>query len=447
MIPRYSRPELAALWDDKYRFELWLEIELAACAAMERARTVPAGTAARVRAAATGKLDPARILAIEATTRHDVIAFLTHVEELAGEPARWLHLGMTSSDVLDTALAIQTGRALEHILDAIGKLEAALARRAREHAATPMIGRSHGIHAEPITAGLTFARWYAEVARAAERIAYAAHTIAVGKIAGAVGVYGNLDPGIEAEALDELGLVAETVATQIVARDRHAEVLCALALLGTAVEQIALGVRHWQRTEVGEAEEGFGAGQQGSSAMPHKKNPILSENLCGLARLLRSYAQAGLEDVALWHERDISHSSVERVALPDATILADFMTARATSLIEGLVVHPSRMRANLDRTGGLYFSEAVLLALIRTGLPRQHAYKLVQRSALAAIDEAAATGHVGASPGRFRALLGADPDIASRLDTDALDALFDLEHHLRHAPAILERALGRERTP
>ena len=443
MIPRYSRPELAALWDDKYRFELWLEIELAACAAMERAGTVPAGTADRVRLAAAGKLDPARILAIEAKTRHDVIAFLTHVEELAGEPARWLHLGMTSSDVLDTSLAIQTGRALDQILDAIGKLQAALAARAREHAATPMIGRSHGIHAEPITAGLTFARWYAEVARAAERVAHASHTIAVGKIAGAVGVYGNLDPQIEAEALDQLGLNAETVATQIVARDRHAEVLCALALLGTAIEQIALGVRHWRRTEVGEAEEGFGAGQKGSSAMPHKKNPILSENLCGLARLLRSYAQAGLEDVALWHERDISHSSVERVALPDATILADFMTARATSLVEGLVVHPSRMRANLDRTGGLYFSEAVLLALVRTGLPRQAAYEMVQRSALAAIHEAAAEGQTGARPGRFRALLGADPEIASRLDTAQLDALFDLEHHLRHAPAILERALGR----
>ena len=443
MIPRYSRPELAALWDDKYRFELWLEIELAACAAMERAGTVPTGTADRVREAAAGKLDPARILAIEAKTRHDVIAFLTHVEELAGEPARWLHLGMTSSDVLDTCLAIQTGRALDQILDAVGKLEAALAKRAREHAATPMIGRSHGIHAEPITAGLTFARWYAEVARAAERVAHASHTIAVGKIAGAVGVYGNLDPQIEAEALDQLGLNAETVATQIVARDRHAEVLCALALLGTAIEQIALGVRHWQRTEVGEAEEGFGAGQKGSSAMPHKKNPILSENLCGLARLLRSYAQAGLEDVALWHERDISHSSVERVALPDATILADFMTARATSLVEGLVVHPSRMRANLDRTGGLYFSEAVLLALVRTGLPRQAAYEMVQRSALAAIHEAAAEGQTGARPGRFRALLGADPEIASRLDTAQLDALFDLEHHLRHAPAILERALGR----
>jgi adenylosuccinate lyase len=444
MIPRYSRPELAALWEDKYRFELWLEIELAACAAMERAGTVPAGTAAKVKAAAAGKLDPQRILAIEATTRHDVIAFLTHVEELAGEPARWLHLGMTSSDVLDSCLAIQTSRALTEILGRIDALKAALKKRALEHAKTPMIGRSHGIHAEPVTAGLTFARWHAEVGRAAERISRAKHAIEVGKIAGAVGVYGNLDPTIEAEALGALGLRAETVATQIVGRDRHAEVFNALALLGTAIEQIALGVRHWQRTEVGEAEEGFGKGQKGSSAMPHKKNPILSENITGLARLLRSYAGAGLEDVALWHERDISHSSVERVAMPDATILADFMTGRATGLVDGLVVHAARMRSNLERTGGLYFSEAVLLALVRTGLPRQEAYVMVQRAALAAIAEAAVDGLTGAKPGRFRALLGADPEVASRLDAAALDAAFDLDHHLRHAPAILARALGED---
>ena len=442
MIARYSRPELVALWEDSYRFERWLDVELAACEAMEQAGTVPAGTAAKVRAAAAGKLDARAILAIEAQTRHDVIAFLTHVEQLAGEPARWLHLGMTSSDVLDTTLALQTTRALDQILVGIEGLAAALAKRAREHAKTPMIGRSHGIHAEPVTAGLTFARWYAEVGRAAERVKRARQTIAVGKIAGAVGVYGNLDPQIEAQALGKLGLAAETVATQIVQRDRHAEVLCALALLGTAIEQIALGVRHWQRTEVGEAEEGFAKGQKGSSAMPHKKNPILSENLCGLARLLRSYAQAGFEDVALWHERDISHSSVERVAMPDATILADFMTARATTLVDGLVVHPSRMRANLDRHGGLYFSEAVLLALVKTGLavrtrtswcsaPRSRRSTRLPRQVTSA-----------PRPGRFRALLGADPEVAGRLDTAALDACFDLEHHLRHTPAILERALG-----
>jgi adenylosuccinate lyase len=442
MIPRYSRPELAALWEDKYRFELWLEIELAVCEAMEAKGTVPAGTAQTIRERAAGKLDPAKILEIEATTRHDVIAFLTHVEQLAGEPARWLHLGMTSSDVLDSSLAIQTGRALEKIVQGVMGLASALADKAREHALTPMIGRSHGIHAEPITAGLVFARWHAEVVRASSRLIRARHAIAVGKIAGAVGVYGNLDPEIERVALGKLGLEPETVATQIVQRDRHAEVLNAIALLGTAIEQIALGVRHWQRTEVGEAEEGFGAGQKGSSAMPHKKNPILSENLTGLARLLRSYAQAGMEDVALWHERDISHSSVERVAMPDATILADFMTARATGLVKGLVVHARRMRANLDRSGGLFFSEAVLLALVKTGLARQEAYVFVQKAALAAVSEAASMGHAGALPGRFRELLGQDPEVTKRLDAKALDACFDLDHHLRHVPEILERALG-----
>ncbi|MEZ4402025.1 MAG: adenylosuccinate lyase [Kofleriaceae bacterium] len=445
MIERYSRPAFAALWSDAARFALWLDIELAACAAMERTGRVPVGTAATVRAKAEGRLDPARILAIEQTTRHDVIAFLTHVEELAGEPARWLHLGMTSSDVLDSALAMQTVRALAGIREGLDGLLGALAEQARAHAGTPMMGRSHGIHAEPITAGLTFARWYAEVARARVRIERAQATIAVGKIAGAVGVYGNLDPAIEADALGQLGLAGETVATQIVARDRHAEVLWALAMVGTAVEQIALGVRHWQRTEVGEAEEGFGAGQKGSSAMPHKKNPILSENLCGLARLLRGYAGAGLEDVALWHERDISHSSVERVSFPDATILTDFMLARATGLVRGLVVHPERMRANLEASGGLCFSEAVLLALVARGLPRQEAYVFVQRCAHAAMREGATVG-AAPPPGRFRALLGADPDVARHLSADQLDACFDLDHHLRHAPAILARALG-DRSP
>jgi len=437
MIERYSRPELAALWSDAARFALWLDVELAVCEAMEARGTVPAGTAAAVRAKAAGHLDPTRILAIEATTRHDVIAFLTHVEELAGEPARWLHLGMTSSDVLDTSLALATCRALDQILAGVDRLRAALAARAREHAKTPMIGRSHGIHAEPITAGLTFARWHAEVGRARARVARAREAIAVGKIAGAVGVYGNIDPAVEAAALGALGLRAETVATQIVARDRHAEVLGALALLGTAIEQIALGVRHWQRTEVGEAEEGFGVGQKGSSAMPHKKNPILSENLTGLARLLRAYAGAGLEDVALWHERDISHSSVERVAMPDATILADFMLHRATGLVSGLVVHADRMRANLERTGGLFFSEAVLLALVAKGLPRQKAYEMVQRQALTAFG----------GGGRFRDLLGADPDVSSRLSAAELDACFDLDHHLRHAQLILDRALADQGPP
>jgi adenylosuccinate lyase len=432
MIPRYTRQTLAQIWSDEHRYETWLEVELACCEAMEAEGLVPAGTAADVREAAAGKLDAGRIEEIEGTTRHDVIAFLTHVEELAGPAARWLHLGMTSSDVLDTALALICREALASILAGVERLRAACAARAREHRLTPMIGRTHGIHAEPTTAGLTFARWYAELGRAAARLVRARQIIAVGKIAGAVGTYANVPPEVERRALDRLGLEPETVATQIVARDRHAELLLALALLGTAIEQIALGIRHWQRTEVGEAEEPFGKGQKGSSAMPHKKNPILSENLAGLSRLLRGYAVAGLEDVALWHERDISHSSVERIALPDATGLADFMVARAIGLVEGLVIHPERMRANLEATGGMVFSEAVMLRLVQKGLPRQKAYEMVQRSALAA--------HEG--KGRFRDLLAADPDLSARLSPSELAAAFDLDHHLRHADRILTRALG-----
>jgi adenylosuccinate lyase len=432
MIPRYTRPELVALWSDQYRFDTWLRVELAACEAMEAAALVPAGTAAAVRAKAAGKLDPARILEHEERTRHDVIAFLSHVEELAGEPARWLHLGLTSSDVLDAALAIQLVAAADQILAGIDLLRAACRRRAEEHRTTPAIGRSHGIHAEPITAGLVFAGFYAELGRARRALAAARTEIAVGKIAGAVGTYANLDPQIEAAALAALGLRPEVVPTQIVARDRHAGFFQALARLGTAVERIAVTVRHWQRTEVGEATEAFAKGQKGSSAMPHKKNPILSENLCGIARLLRSYAGSAMEDVALWHERDISHSSVERVIGPDATGLADFMVRRAAGLVDGLVVNADRMRKNLDLTGGLFFSEAVMLTLVRKGMARQAAYELVQRNALDAV----------AGKGSFRALLGADADIASRLLPAEIDRAFDLEHHLRHTGAIIDRALG-----
>jgi len=432
MINRYSRPVFLELWSNKHKYETWLEVELAACAAMESEGSVPVGTAQKVRDAAAGKLDSDRIDEIEKTTRHDVIAFLTHVEELAGEPARWLHLGMTSSDVLDSSLAMLCVRAVDMILEGVDGLREALLARAREHRATPMIGRSHGIHAEPTTAGLSFARWYAELGRCRSRIEAARESIAVGKIAGAVGTYANSSPAVESDALAALGLRPETVATQVVARDRHAELLSALALLGAVIEQIAVTVRHWQRTEVGEAQEGFAKGQKGSSAMPHKKNPILSENLTGLARLLRSYAGAGLENVALWHERDISHSSVERVALPDATTLADFMLVRTTRLISGLVVRPERMLENLERFGGLIYSEAVLLALVRTGLPRQEAYVYVQRCAMGAQD----------GQGSFRELLGKDPEVSSRLSAEQLDSAFDLEHHLRHTDHIFRRAIG-----
>jgi adenylosuccinate lyase len=338
---------------------------------------------------------------------------------------------MTSSDVLDTSLAILLRDALGQILEAQDKLLAALERRAREHAGTPLMGRSHGIHAEPVTLGLVFAGLHAEQRRNRRRLERARKTISVGKIAGAVGTYANVSPTVEKAALAALGLQPETVATQVVARDRHAQVFNTLALLGAGVERIALQVRHWQRTEVGEAEEAFGKGQKGSSAMPHKKNPILSENLTGLARLLRSYAHAALEDVALWHERDISHSSVERIIGPDATALADFMLRRAAGLVDGLVVHPERMKKNLELTGGLIFSEGIMLALVRTGLPRQRAYEMVQRNALKARDEG----------GDFRKLLGADPEVAARLDPKTLDACFDLGHHLRHAGVILQRAL------
>jgi adenylosuccinate lyase len=432
MISRYTRPELAGLWSDGHRYETWLRVELAACEEMEAVGMVPRGTAAAVRAKAAGRLDPERILEHEERTRHDVIAFLTHVEELAGEPARWLHLGMTSSDVLDAALAIQLCQAADQILAGVDLLRAACRRRADEERATPLIGRSHGIHAEPITAGLVFAGFFAEVGRARQSLVAARAEIAVGKIAGAVGTYANLDPAIEARALGTLGLVPELVPTQVVARDRHAAYFAALARLGTAVERIALTVRHWQRTEVGEATEAFGKGQKGSSAMPHKKNPILSENLCGLARLLRSYGNAAAENVALWHERDISHSSVERVIGPDATGLADFMVRRAAGLVDGLVIHRARMRQNLDLTGGLFFSEAVLLALVRKGMARQSAYELVQRNAMRA-----AAGEKG-----FRVLLGEDPDIAARLGAAEIDEAFNLQHHLRHTESIIDRALS-----
>jgi adenylosuccinate lyase len=434
MIPRYTRKELLDLWSDSHRYETWLRVELAACAEMEKAGTVPAGTTAAVRAKAAGKLDPVRILEHEERTRHDVIAFLTHVEELAGEPARWLHLGMTSSDVLDASLAIQLVEAADQILAGIDLLRAACRRRAEEHRATVAIGRSHGIHAEPITAGLVFAGWYAELGRAKAALVAARHEVAVGKIAGAVGTYANLEPAVEQAALASLGLRREVVPTQVVARDRHAAYFLALARLGTAVERLAVTIRHWQRTEVGEATEAFGKGQKGSSAMPHKKNPILSENLCGIARLLRSYANAAMEDVALWHERDISHSSVERVIGPDATGLADFMVRRAAGLVDGLVVNVARMRENLDQARGLYFSEAVMLTLVRKGMARQAAYELVQRNALRAV----------AGEGKFRDLLGADKDIAARLDAGEIDRAFNLEHHLRHAGAIIDRALAEE---
>jgi adenylosuccinate lyase len=467
MIPRYTRKEMAALWSDVTRYRTWLQVELAACRAMEAHDMVPRGTAAAI-APIAETLDPARIETIEQRTKHDVIAFLTHVEELAGDPARWLHLGLTSSDILDTASALLLDRACKHIVDAVDRLLEVLEKRARELKEVPMVGRTHGIHAEPTSCGLSFALWYAEMKRNRARLKQAQRDIKVGKIAGAVGTYANFPPTVEAQALAELALAPETVATQIVQRDRHAALVAALALTAATVEKIAVTVRGWQRTEVAEANEPFTQGQKGSSAMPHKKNPILSENLCGLARLVRGYLSPALENIALWHERDISHSSAERSIFPDATTTLHFMLHRVTRLLSGLVIHRAAMRRNLALTNGLIFSQSVLLALIRKGLARQQAYEWVQRCALTCHNaqdkthnethnETHTTSHIkdgtrlgtdshpktdsgSKTDSGFKTALAADPDISRHLSTAELDELFDLRHSLRHVDLIYERA-------
>jgi adenylosuccinate lyase len=431
VIARYTPADFAELWSHSRRFHVWLDVELAACSALEDAGLVPRGTAATLRAKSL-VLEPSRIDEIERTVKHDVIAFLTHVEELAGAEARWLHRGMTSSDVLDTSLAILLRDAADRLIVRCDRLLGALAKRAREHARTPMIGRSHGIFAEPVTFGLVLAGHHAEMARGRARLVVARREIAVGKIAGAVGTYAHLSPEIEQSALATLGLEPETVSTQVVARDRHAAYFSALALVAAGIERLATNVRHWQRSEVAEAEEAFTAGQKGSSAMPHKRNPILSENLTGLSRVVRAAVAPALEDVALWHERDISHSSVERMIAPDATSTLAFMLDRTAGLVEGLVVYPAHMKRNLERASELYFSEAVLLALVEAGMPRQAAYVVVQRSAMRAWN----------GEGRFRDLLAADAEVAAKLGEAKLDQLFDLDHALAHVPAVVERALG-----
>jgi adenylosuccinate lyase len=430
MIPRYTPEDFAELWSDARKYQTWLEVELAACEAMERAGVVPQGTAAKVRPAAS-RIDPARIDEIEATTKHDVIAFLTHIEELAGEPARWLHLGMTSSDVLDTSLAILMRDAVDKLITRQDALAEALARRADEHRRTPAIGRSHGIHAEPVTFGLVLAGHLAEATRGLTRLETARSEIAVGKIAGAVGTYAHLTPAIEADALDRLGLRPETVATQVVARDRYAAVFNAMALVASGIERLAVNVRHWQRTELTEAEEHFTKGQKGSSAMPHKRNPISSENLTGLARIVRSAVVPALENIALWHERDISHSSVERMICPDATSTLAFAIGRATRLVDNLVVYPENLLANVERTGRLWASEGILLALVRKGLGRQDGYVLVQRNAMKAFH----------GDGDFRTLLEEDADIRKHLTAEEIGQQFDLSHALSHVDAIIDRAL------
>jgi adenylosuccinate lyase len=433
MIPRYSRPEMAALWTPERRYQTWLQVELAAGRAMAQAGLVPASAIDEC-AAKGGTFtaqDAARIDEIEKTTRHDVIAFLTFMEERIGPAARHLHFGMTSSDVLDTSLAMLLRDAADLILAGVDKAREAVVQRAIEHKRTPCIGRSHGIHAEPTTFGWKLIVWAEELSRARARLLRARQVIAVGKLSGAVGTFAHLSPLIEERAMATLGLLPEPASTQIVQRDRHAEYFGALAVAGASIEKFAVEIRHLQRTEVREAEEPFGKGQKGSSAMPHKRNPILSENLSGLSRLLRGYALSAMEDVALWHERDISHSSVERVIGPDATVTLDFMLHRFAGLISGLRVYPERMRENLESTRGLVFSQPVLLKLIEKGMERQAAYVVVQRNAMKVWDENK----------DFRELLSQDPEVKALLGPDELRACFDLDRELRHVDAVFDRVL------
>jgi adenylosuccinate lyase len=437
MIPRYTRPEMGAIWTPERRFRIWLDVELAACEAMVGLGQVPAEDYAQLRRTFDGysftAADVARIDEIEKTVKHDVIAFLTFVEEKGGPAARHLHKGMTSSDVLDTTLAVQLAEATALLLKDVDRVLAAVKKRAFEHKRTPMMGRSHGIHAEPVTFGLKLAGWYDAWARRREAIARAGRTVAFGKISGAVGTFANVDPRVEAFVMERVGLAGgEGAATQVVNRDRHAEYFTALALAGATLEQHATEVRHLQRTEVREAEEPFTAGQKGSSAMPHKRNPILSENLTGLARLLRGWALAALEDVALWHERDISHSSVERVVAPDATIALDFALGRFAGMIENLRVYPARMQENLDQTGGLYEAQRVLLALVGKGVGRQEGYVYVQRNAMKVWEEKV----------DFRTALKADADVRKALTEAEVDACFALEYHLKHVDTIFARVFG-----
>jgi len=434
VIDRYSRPEMTSLWTLEARYNRWLDVELAACEAMASLGLVPAAAAGacRVRAGRISEADARAIIEIERTVKHDVIAFLTFLEQRIGPDARFLHLGMTSSDVLDTALACQLSAAGQLLLSGLARARQAVRGRAIEHRDTPMVGRSHGIHAEPTTFGLKLSIWYDELGRAEHRLSRAIDSIAVGKISGAVGTFANIPPEVEEAVCARLELRAAPASSQIVQRDRHAEFFGALALCGASIEKFATEIRHLQRTEVREVEEPFTEGQKGSSAMPHKRNPILSENLSGLARLLRGYALAALEDVPLWHERDISHSSVERVIGPDATIVLDFMLQRFARLMEDLRVYPDRMKQNLEATNGLIYSQRVLLELTRRGLPRQTAYGIVQRCAARSLDEGVP----------FRQALAEDDELAKHLKAADLDACFSLQSQLRHVGTIFARVFG-----
>ena len=436
MIPRYSRPEMVAIWAPQTRFRIWFEIEAHACDALAELGVIPKESARAIwEKAGSATFDVDRIDEIERVTKHDVIAFLTHLAEFIGPDARFVHQGMTSSDLLDTCLAVQLQRASDVLIADVDALLAALKRRAYEHKLTPTIGRSHGVHAEPTTFGLKLAQAYAEFSRARARLLAARAEISTCAISGAVGTFANIDPRVEEYVARKMGLTPEPISTQVIPRDRHAAFFAALAVIASSVERLAVEIRHLQRTEVLEAEEWFSEGQKGSSAMPHKRNPVLAENLTGLARMVRSAATPAMEDVALWHERDISHSSVERMIGPDATITLDFALARLAGVIDKLVVYPEAMRKNLDRLGGLIHSQRVLLALTQKGVSREAAYDLVQRNAMAA----------WRGEKNFLELLKADQDVTAALAPDELAALFDLDYHLKHVDFIFARVFGQGR--
>jgi adenylosuccinate lyase len=433
MIPRYSRPEMAAIWSPETKFRIWFDIEAHAADAMAELGVIPAEAARTIREKGDAAVfDVARIDAIEREVKHDVIAFLSHLAEIVGPDARFVHQGMTSSDVLDTCLSVQLTRAADLLLAGLDALLAALKRRALEHRMTPCIGRSHAVHAEPTTFGLKLAQAYAEFERARKRLEFARADIATCAISGAVGTFAHVDPRVEAHVAMALGLAIEPVSSQVIPRDRHALFFSVLGVIASSIERLAVEVRHLQRTEVLEAEEPFGEAQKGSSAMPHKRNPVLTENLTGLARLVRSAVMPALENVALWHERDISHSAVERAIGPDTTVHLDFALARLTGVIDGLVVYPDAMQRNLDQLGGLIHSQRVMLALTQKGAAREDAYGLVQRNAMP----------VWRGEGRFLDLLKADADVTALLDAEELEALFDLGHHLKHVDTIFARVFG-----
>jgi adenylosuccinate lyase len=438
MIPRYSRPEMTKIWSQENKYQIWFNIEIFALEALEELKIAPSGTSKRIRenfAKAGGKFDEARIDEIESVTKHDVIAFLTHLAELTGENSRFIHLGMTSSDVLDTCLSVQLSQATDILISDLERVLAALKKRAFEHKDTVCVGRSHGIHAEPVTFGLKLARFYAEFERNLKRLKDAKKEISVCAISGAVGTFANVDPFVQKYVAEKLGLAEEGASSQVIPRDRHAFFFSVLGVIASSIENIAVEIRHLQRTEVLEVEEFFGKGQKGSSAMPHKRNPVLSENLTGLARIVRSAVVPALENVALWHERDISHSSVERMIGPDSTITLDFALNRLAGLMENLSVYPQNMQRNLDRLGGLVFSQRVLLTLIEeVGISREDAYKIVQTNAMKI--------WAGES-NSFLELLKADKEVSSKLSDKKLEEIFDLSYHTKNVDHIFKQVFGK----